>query len=316
MKIAVQMDPMSSVNLDSDSTICLIEEAVTRGFEVSHYTPKNLILKDSGLYADVSLISIIEGKIELGDQHNVLLEEFDVVLMRQDPPVNMHYLTYTYMLDRIKDKVLIVNDSTAVREMPEKLFALNKFSNYMPETVVLEEVGSALNFLSKHGEVVVKPLYGCGGEGIKKFDTNGMNEFKIYFEKLVRQSSAPVMVQRFLKNVSKGDKRVILVDGKIMGAINRIPPKDSFHANMVLGGIPSNTKLTEREREISEVVGKELKQHGVIFAGLDIIDGFLTEINITSPTGIKSINELERLVGNDKIESKIWDVIQKKLEKK
>lgn len=314
MKVAVQMDPISHINLDSDSTICLIKEAIFRGFSVYQYTPKNLKLKNSGLFADVCMVSVVDDNIILSDSKSMLLEEFDVLLMRQDPPVDMHYLTYTHMLDHVKDKVLIVNNPTSVRDMPEKLFALSRFSKYMPETIVLEDTDDAVNFLSAHEDVIVKPLYGYGGEGIKKFNNKHKNEFKNYFNKLLSESGAPVMLQKFLANVARGDKRVILIDGKVVGAINRVPPKDSFRANMVLGGIPKQTSLTEQEKTICENVGKELKLRHIIFAGLDIIDGFLTEINITSPTGIHAINKLEGLVGDNKIECKIWNVIHQKLD--
>ncbi|MCH9753324.1 MAG: glutathione synthase [Alphaproteobacteria bacterium] len=313
MKVAVQMDPLDRLNLDSDSTICLIKEAISRNADVYSYTPNKLTLNPESLCAVASSISIVGGSIRLSKPSNISLESFDVLLMRQDPPVDMRYLTYTYMLDSISDKVLIVNSPRKVRDMPEKLFALSEFSEHMPDTIVSESLDLALDFLYLHNNIIIKPLYGHGGEGIKKFNSHEVEDFKNYFESLLKKSLAPVMLQKFLENISQGDKRVILIDGKIAGAMNRIPPKNSFHANMVLGGVPEPTELTKKEKDICQNVGKELKNQGIIFAGLDIIDEFLTEINITSPTGIKTINDLYGFEEDNRIEAKIWDVIEQKL---
>lgn len=310
-KLAVQMDPISSINFDTDSTVCLMQEALSRGFEIWYYTPKDLYLKNGSLYANVS--KVLNSKIELGQSKSVLLESFDLLFMRNDPPVNMSYITATYLLENIADKVLILNNPTAVRNIPEKIFALNNFSEFMPPTLVTEDSNIAESFLNEHEEIVLKPLYGFGGHDIFKCTKNDILSFQKCFEQVLEHSEAPVMLQKFLPSIREGDKRILLLDGKSIGAINRIPQGDSIKANLVMGGVATQTTITTREEEICRRVGDELNKNGVIFAGLDVIGGFLTEINITSPTGIRSVNRLYNLSGGERIESQILDSILVKL---
>jgi len=311
-KLAVQMDPISSINFDTDSTVCLMQEALNRGFEVWYYTPKDLYLRDGSLYANVS--KVLNSQMELDQvSRPMLLESCDVLLMRNDPPVNMSYITATYMLDNISDKVLILNNPTAVRNLPEKIFALNDFSEFMPPTLVTENLNIAEDFLNEHEEIVIKPLYSFGGRDIFKCAKEDISSFQKCFDQVLTNSAAPVMLQKFLLSVRDGDKRILLLDGKVVGALNRIPQGDSIKANLVMGGIATKTNVTTREEEICRRVGEALNKHGIMFAGLDIIGGFLTEINITSPTGILAVNSLYNLSGRERIESKILDSISTKL---
>lgn len=311
-KLAVQMDLISSINFDTDSTVCLMQEALTRGFEVWYYTPKDLYLKDGSVYANVS--KVLNSKIELDHaRRSMLLESFDVLFMRNDPPVNMSYITATYMLDNISDKVLILNNPTAVRSLPEKIFALNNFSEFMPPTLVTEDSNIAESFLNEYAEIIIKSLYSFGGRDIFKCVKEDLLSFQKCFEQVLEHSAAPVMLQKFLPSIKDGDKRILLLDGKVVGALNRIPQGDSIKANLVMGGIATKTSITTREEEICRKVGDALNKHGVIFAGVDVIGGFLTEINITSPTGIRAVNSLYNLSGVERIESKILDSILVKL---
>ena len=316
MKVAVQMDPVHRISVATDSTVCLIEESLKRGFDTWYYTPSDLYLENGLLCAKINNVEMKGNELRFDEvQHDCSLKEFDVILVRQDPPVNMLYLTTTYLLENLPEKTLIVNNPRGIRDMPEKLFALSNFSEFMPPTIVTENLEIAEKFLSEHDEIVLKPLYGHGGNDIFKLTKHDFSDFRTIFKQLITKHVAPLMLQKFLPAIRYGDKRVILVDGELAGVVNRIPQEGSIKANMVRGGKPERTTVTDKEKEICMNVGRELKKRGIIFAGLDIIGEYLTEINVTSPTGIRVINALYGLSGSETVESKIWEAILRRIEK-
>ena len=310
IKYAVQMDVLDSIDLKNDSTICLIQEALTRGFETWYYTPDKLYLHDGEVFALAQQMSYVGSKFQLAEQQQINLADIDVILMRQNPPLDMHYITSTYLLEKIHPKTLVINNPTEVRNLPEKLFICN-YPDLMPPTVITKDIAIAENFLQKQQEIVIKPLYEFGGRDVThvKFDKNHIKEFKQLFAKLLAQYSTAVMLQKFLPEVKKGDKRIFLVNGKIAGAINRVPLEGDIRANMVVGGVAEKTTLSSKETEACALIGDELKRRGIIIAGVDMIDGYITEVNVTSPTGIKAINDLYGLQNQDRIEAQIWESI-------
>lgn len=311
MKVAVQIDPIERINFKSDSTISLVREALKRGYEVWFYYPQDLFLNNEfvgSFCRKISSVETVKFIASCGQTKSLL--GFDVVLMRHDPPVDMGYLTSTYILDKIKDKVLILNNPQAVRDCSEKLFALTKFPEFMPPTLITEKFENAEIFLDAHGEVILKPLYGCAGQDVIKVSKKDLNKFQKNFEYILNKHKASVMLQKYLHEINQGDKRVLIVNGEVECAINRIPAEGSVAANMAAGGKAEKTNITKKEMEICKAVATELKRFGIIFAGLDIIGGYLTEINVTSPTGIEAANGLYELVGKDRIESKIWDALE------
>ncbi len=309
LKIAVQMDPIARVNIKGDSTFALMLEAQARGHELFYYTPDRLSLASVAVVADVEPVSVrpIEGDhFTLGPTQRADLSSMDVVLLRQDPPFDMGYITTTHLLEQIHPKTLVVNDPAHVRNAPEKLF-VTAFPDLMPPTLITRSRAEIEAFRKTHGAIVMKPLYGNGGATVFKVDAQDAN-FSALYELFVSFSREPWVVQRFLAKVAEGDKRVILVDGVFAGAINRVPMAGEIRSNMVRGGAPEATELTAREREICDRIGPELKRRGLIFVGIDVIDGFLTEINVTSPTGIVAVKRL----GGPDIAAMIWDVIEAK----
>jgi glutathione synthase len=308
--IAIQMDPIESIDIDTDSSFVLALEAQERGYIVFHYQPKNLTFTDGLVTARARTLTLRREKgnhFTFGEPQIINLSETDVVLMRQDPPFDMGYITATHILDHIHPNTLVVNDPTSVRNAPEKLFA-NLFPNLMPPTLITSDVESIKDFKNEYENIIIKPLYGNGGAGVFHLPPDDDN-LNALLEIFAERSKEPIMVQTFISDVRKGDKRIILIDGKPAGAVNRVPPAGDVRANMHTGGTPFKTTLTKREIEICEIIGPELKSRGLIFTGIDVIGGYLTEINVTSPTGLQEIN----LFNNVKLERQLWDVIEAKL---
>ena len=307
MKIAFQMDPIESVNIEADSTFRLAEEAQARGHELFYYLPDQLAYQEGRITARGRSLTVQRKQgahATLGEMREVDLADFDVVWLRQDPPFDMHYITLTHLLDRIHPGTLVVNDPFWVRNYPEKLLVLD-FPDLTPPTTIARDLATIKAFKAKHGDVILKPLYGNGGAGVFRLDANDRNLTSLH-ELFTGFSREPLIVQKFLPAVSKGDKRVILVDGEPVGAINRIPAEGETRSNMHVGGRPEKVALTERDLEICARIGPVLREKGQVFVGIDVIGDWLTEINVTSPTGIQ---ELERFDGVN-IAAKIWEAIE------
>ncbi|WP_170551557.1 glutathione synthase [Ruegeria atlantica] len=310
MKIAFQMDPIGAVDINADSSFRLAEEAQARGHTLFFYGPDQLAYQEGRITArgqDMKVQRVAGNPAELGPEREVDLAEFDVIWLRQDPPFDMHYITSSHLLDRLKGQVLVVNDPFWVRNYPEKLLVLD-FPDLTPPTTIARDLQTIKAFKEKHGDVILKPLYGNGGAGVFRLDANDRNLTSLH-ELFTGFSREPLIVQKFLPDVSNGDKRVILVDGEAVGAINRVPAKGETRSNMHVGGRPEKIGLSERDQEICAAIGPLLKEKGQIFVGIDVIGDYLTEINVTSPTGIQ---ELERFDGVN-IAEKIWQAIEAKL---
>ena len=308
LKVAIQADPMQSFNVKGDSTFAIMLEAQARKHSLFHYETKTLALRGGLLYAtghDVSVRDELGNHFTFGAKKTVNLGSYDVVHMRQDPPFDMGYITATHMLDHIHPKTLVVNNPTEVRNAPEKLFVLN-YRQFMPETLITRDAAEVAAFRKAHGDIILKPLYGNGGAGVFRISDGDQNFSSLLelFEGAFRNE--PFIAQEYLKQVRKGDKRIILVDGKVAGAINRVPAEHESRSNMHVGGRPEPATLTTREQEICEAMGPDLKRRGLIFVGIDVIGDRLTEINVTSPTGIR---EVKRFGGED-IAAMIWDAIE------
>ena len=309
LRVAVQMDPIERIRIAGDSTFALLLEAEKRGHEISYYTPERLAMVDGRVFASVQPLKVRDQEgshFTLGEAKRVELSSFDVVLMRQDPPFDMAYISATHLLERIQPKTLVVNDPAAVRNAPEKMF-VNEFAELMPPTLITRELAEIKAFRDAHGDVVMKPLYGNGGEAVFRVTREDMNFGSLYdlFAKTFRE---PWVTQKYLPAVKEGDKRIILVDGEFAGAVNRVPAADDLRSNMVRGGVAQATDLTAREREICERLKPELKRRKLLFSGIDVIGGLLTEINVTSPTGIRAIKKL----GGPDVAAVIWDAIERK----
>jgi len=310
LKVAVQMDHVSGITIKGDSTFALSFEAQRRGHELFHYTPDRLSLRDGVATARVETMVLSEDQgrhFTLGEPHKVDLATMDVVLLRQDPPFDMNYITSTHILERIHPKTLVVNDPAWVRNMPEKIF-VTEFADLMPETIITKDPAEVAAFRAEFGEIVMKPLYGNGGAGVFHL-TSGDRNLSSFMETFALLFREPFIVQRYLKDVRKGDKRVILIDGEPVGAINRVPSETDARSHMHVGGRAEATELTAREREICERIGPTLKERGQVFVGIDVIGDYLTEINVTSPTGIR---EVKRFGGAD-IAALFWDAVEAKL---
>ena len=310
MKIAFQMDPITSVDINADSSFRLAEEAQARGHELFFYSPDMLAYEEGEITArghDMVVRREAGNHVDLGPEIRVNLADFDVIWLRQDPPFDMHYITSTHLLDRLKGKALVVNDPFWVRNYPEKLLVLD-FPELTPPTTIARDLGTIKAFKERHGDVILKPLYGNGGAGVFRLDANDRNLTSLH-ELFTGFSREPLIVQKFLPDVSNGDKRVILVDGEPVGAINRVPAAGETRSNMHVGGRPEKIGLTERDLEICAAIGPLLREKGQVFVGIDVIGDYLTEINVTSPTGIQ---ELERFDGVN-IAAKIWEAIEGRL---
>ncbi len=307
LKVAVQMDPIQSINIAGDSTFAMMLEAQRRGHHLFYYQTKALALGEGSLFAAGNDVTVRDEKgnhFTLGDERRADLGKKDVVLMRQDPPFDMGYITATHMLETIHPKTLVVNDPKEVRNAPEKLFVLN-YPQFMPETLITRDPVELAAFRRAHGDIILKPLYGNGGAGVFRLGEGDQN-FSSLLELFTQTFREPFIAQKYLPDVRKGDKRIILVDGKAAGAINRVPAVNENRSNMHVGGKAEPTHMTRREHEICEALGPDLKQRGLIFVGIDVIGDYLTEINVTSPTGIR---EVKRFGGED-IASLIWDAIE------
>ena len=309
LKVAIQMDPIAPINIDADSTFRIAEEAQKRGHSLFYYTPDRLAFQEGRITARGWPLEVRRVKgdhFRLSEEQEVDLSSFDVVWLRQDPPFDMGYITTTHILDRIHPKTLVVNDPFWVRNYPEKLLVL-EFADLTPPTAIARDLQTLRAFREKHGDIILKPLYGNGGAGVFKL-TSGDGNLASLYEMFTGISREPLIVQKFLPAVSKGDKRVILVDGEPVGAINRVPAQGETRSNMHVGGRPEPVGLTDRDREICSRIGPLLREKGQIFVGIDVIGDWLTEINVTSPTGIQ---ELERFEGTN-VAEKIWLAIEKR----
>ncbi|WP_299418838.1 glutathione synthase [uncultured Shimia sp.] len=310
MKIAFQMDPITSVDINADSSFRIAEEAQARGHELFFYSPDHLAYEEGEITArgHSMVVRREQGNhVDLGPFERVNLKDFDVAWLRQDPPFDMHYITSTHLLDRLAPDTLVVNDPFWVRNYPEKLLVLD-FPDLTPPTTIARDLETIKEFKAKHGDVILKPLYGNGGAGVFRLDANDRNLTSLH-ELFTGFSREPLIVQKFLPDVSNGDKRVILVNGEPVGAINRVPAAGETRSNMHVGGRPEKVGLTERDLEICAAIGPLLREKGQVFVGIDVIGDYLTEINVTSPTGIQ---ELERFDGVN-IAEKIWEAIEGKL---
>lgn len=309
--VAIQMDHVSTIDINGDSTFVMGLEAQKRGFELFHYEPDGLSLSNGRVIARGQPMELRREKgnhFTLGDYQTIDLEtDSDVVLMRQDPPFDMSYITATHMLEQVHPKTLVVNDPKEVRNAPEKLF-VTEFPDYMPPTLITRDRDLIRAFRKEHKDIIVKPLFGNGGAGVFHIKPDDEN-LTVVLEMFEAQARDPVIVQAYLKDVRSGDKRIILIDGEIAGATNRVPQAGEARSNMHVGGQPEKSQLTEREREICAVLGPELKKRGLLFVGIDVIGGLMTEINVTSPTGLQEINRFDDVC----LEAQIWDAIESKL---
>jgi glutathione synthase len=307
------MDPLESIGIAGDSTFALMLKAQERGHRLYHYLARDLGYEDGRVRTRARPVKVqrIEGNhFSAGDeQHLDLATDVDVVLMRQDPPFDIGYITATYLLERIAGDTLVVNDPRSVRDAPEKLFVLD-FSRFMPPTLITRSLADLKAFHAKHGEIVLKPLHGKAGEGVVRIGPDGAN-LTALADLFSHIWSEPFIAQAFLPAVVEGDKRIVLVDGEVAGAINRRPGAGEFRSNLAAGGTAEQTELTDREREICAAIGPELKRRGLIFVGIDVIGGMMTEINVTSPTGIVAIDKFN---GTD-TPALIWDAIEAKVAK-
>jgi glutathione synthase len=309
LNVAVQMDPIERINIRGDSTFALLLEAQARGHRLSYYTPDRMAMLQGAVFAVAQPLSVRDkagDHFSLGDGKRLALSEFDVVLMRQDPPFDLNYITATHLLERIHPKTLVINDPVSVRNAPEKMF-VTEFPELMPPTLLTRDLAEIKAFRSEHGDIVMKPLYGHGGGAVFRLTREDLNFGSLYdlFSTNFREAW---VIQKFLPEVRDGDKRIILIDGEFAGAVNRVPAADDLRSNMVRGGSPKETELSAREREICATIGPKLRERGLLFVGIDVIGGWLTEINVTSPTGIRAIKNL----GGPDVAALIWDKIEKK----
>jgi glutathione synthase len=307
LAVAIQMDPMESIHIDADSTFVLALEAQARGHSLLHYLPRHLSLVEGRLIAKARRLEVRrvpDRHFTYGPFETVELAALDIILMRQDPPFDMAYITATHLLEHVRDKVLIVNDPVSVRNAPEKLVATH-FPELMPPTLVTSDRDEILAFRAKHGDIILKPLFGNGGAGVFRLkpDDENLNSLLEQFTLLYRE---PIMVQRYLPAVRQGDKRIVLIEGEPAGAVNRVPAAGEARANMHVGGRPEKSALTERERAICAAIGPMMREKGLVFVGIDVIGEHLTEINVTSPTGLQEINRLDGV----KLEGRLWDAIE------
>ncbi|TMJ18159.1 MAG: glutathione synthase [Alphaproteobacteria bacterium] len=312
LRIAVQMDPLEGINVAGDSTYALMLSAAKRGHSLFHYLAPDLSYVDGRVRAHGRAVRVTPGADRhfeyLGEPQTIdLADEADVVLMRQDPPFDIAYITATHLLERIQPQTLVVNDPVSVRNAPEKLFVLD-YARFMPPTLITRSLEDVRAFQAEHKEIVVKPLHGNAGAAVFRIGRDGSNLGSLV-ELFGHVWPEPFMVQAFLPAVAEGDKRIVLVDGKVAGAINRLPGKGEIRSNLAAGGSAHATELSAREQEICDALGPELSRRGLIFVGIDVIGGHLTEINVTSPTGIVAI---DRFNGTD-TPALIWDAIEARL---
>ncbi len=310
LKVAIQMDHIDSIDIDADSTFVLALEAQERGHALFHYLPERLCFDGNRVEVEAEALEVRRKKgahYTLGRPEMIDLSDMDVVLLRQDPPFDMGYITTTHLLERIHPETLVVNDPAEVRNAPEKLFVA-RYPDLMPPTLITCDRGRIIAFRAKHKDIILKPLYGNGGAGVFHVtpEDENLNALLEMFTQFYRE---PIIAQAYLPEVRDGDKRIILIDGEAAGAINRIPAKGEARANMHAGAKPVKAPLSDRDNEICQAIGPDLKERGLIFVGIDVIGGYLTEINVTSPTGLQEINRFDKV----KLEAKIWDAIEAKV---
>ena len=301
------MDPIERINIRGDSTFALMLEAQGRGHRLAYYTPDQLAQRGRELFATVRPLTVRDHEgshFDVGDARRVELKSFDVILMRQDPPFDLAYISATHMLERVQPDTLVVNDPAQVRNAPEKVF-VTEFPDLMPPTLVTRDLAEIKAFRAEHRDIVMKPLYGHGGGAVFRITSDDLN-FGSLYDLFATTFREPWVVQRYLPAVAQGDKRIVLIDGEFAGAVNRVPAADDLRSNMVRGGVAQATDLTPREREICARLGPALRERGLLFTGIDVIDNWLTEINVTSPTGIRAIQQL----GGPDIAAMIWDKIE------
>jgi len=311
-KIVIQMDPLEKINPKEDSTFVIAQEAQRRGYKLFHYLPKDISLKNNTIIAKGCYFKIInQGKKIFKKQKKISinLNQFHCVLVRQDPPFNMEYITATYFLEMLNQKVLVVNNPTEIRNNPEKLSMFN-FKNLIPDTLVSEDLNEIQNFIKKYKFTILKPLYGNGGEGIEKV-TKGSLKNKTIIQRMIKKYKGAIIAQKFIKEISQGDRRIILIDGEYVGSVARIPKKGSIKANFHAGGSAQRSGLVFKDRTICSKLKPYLKKKGLFFTGIDAIGNYLTEINVTSPTGMQEINRLD----NTRLEKIFWDKLEKKIKK-
>ena len=309
LNVAVQMDPIEKIKIGGDSTFALLLEAQKRGHKLSYFTPDKLSMLDGGIVAGVQQLAVRDKEgdhFTLGAPKRIEVSSLDVVLLRQDPPFDLAYITTTHLLERIHPKTLVINDPAAVRNAPEKTF-VTEFTDLMPPTLLSHDLDEIKAFRKAQGDIVMKPLYGKGGESVFLIRHDDLN-FGSFYDLFSATFREQWVIQKFLPEVKQGDKRIILVDGEFAGAVNRVPAAGDLRSNMVRGGVPKATALSKREQEICARLAPSLKERGLLFVGIDVIDGFLTEINVTSPTGIRAIKN----VGGPDVAAMIWDKIEEK----
>jgi glutathione synthase len=310
LRVAIQMDPIETVDIDADSTFVLALEAQRRGHVLYHCLPRQLLLRDGRLAALARRLEVRRehGRhFKLGPPETLDLAAMDVILMRQDPPFDMAYITATHLLEHVRDEVLVVNDPVSVRNAPEKLFATH-FPGLMPPTLISSDRDAITAFRREHGDIILKPLFGNGGAGVFRLtpaDEN-LNALLELFTQLYRE---PIIVQRYLPEIRRGDKRIILIEGEPVGGMLRVPPEGEVRANLHVGGKAMKTEVSDREREICAAIAPALRERGLVFVGIDVIGDYLTEVNVTSPTGLQEINRLDGVT----LERRVWDAIEARL---
>jgi glutathione synthase len=307
LAVAIQMDPMETVDIDVDSSFVLALEAQRRGHALFHYLPRQLFFREQRVYATARPLEVRRERgnhFTLGAPQTIDLATLDIVLMRQDPPFDMSYITATHLLEHVHPQTLVVNDPVHVRNAPEKLFVTH-FEGVMPPTLISSDRTEIVEFRKRHRDIIVKPLFGNGGAGVFHIADGDENLISLLelFTQLYRE---PVIVQRYIPEVRQGDKRIILIDGQAVGALNRVPAAGEARSNLHVGGTAVKAELTKRDREICEAIGPSLKRRGLVFVGIDVIGDYLTEINVTSPTGLQQINRFD----NVRLEERIWDAIE------
>jgi glutathione synthase len=309
-KIAIQMDPMHTINFHGDSSFMMALEAQARGYQLYHYLPRDMSFHHGKVMANAHRLTVrheIGNHFTFGATEQIDLSSMDVILLRQDPPFDMAYITTTHFLEHLLDHVLIVNHPVSVRNAPEKLF-ITHFPDLMPPTLMTSDMAAIRAFRAEHQDIIIKPLYGNGGSGVFHLKPDDENLGSL-IEMFTQQNREPVIVQRYLPEIRQGDKRIILIEGEPVGAISRMPQPGEARANLHAGGKPQKTTLTPREQEICRHIGPTLRERGLIFVGIDVIGDYMTEINVTSPTGIQEINRLDDV----KLEKILWNAIEKRL---
>lgn len=311
LKVAIQMDPIDNINIDKDSSFVLALEAQKRGYEVYHYLPGALRLENGQVTARAHRMEV---RREYGNHFTFsdpqiidLKTDIDVVLVRQDPPFDMAYITTTHILDHIANDTLVLNNPISIRNSPEKLLVTH-FRDFTPDTLITSDQDAIREFYEKHGNVIIKPLYGNGGAQIYHMESGSKN-FNALLEMFEQFYREPIIAQAYIPEARKGDKRIILIDGKPAGAVLRVPADNDARANFHAGGSAEKTTLTNREIEICDAIGPTLQELGLVFVGIDVIGDYLTEINVTSPTGLQEINELDGVC----LEAQLWDAFEKRL---